>query len=66
MEIREPKFKHGERVIDKKGDVSTVINVSHYYFDKNEYWYSTEKDEAIRLKPESNLEPYQEKSKKAY
>lgn len=63
IEIREPKFKAGERVIDKNGDVSTVINVNHYYFDKDEYWYNTEKDETIRLKPESNLEPYQEKHK---
>lgn len=61
IEIREPKFKAGERVIDKNGDVSTVINVNHYYFDKDEYWYNIEKDETIRLKPESKLEPYIEK-----
>lgn len=58
MEIRKPKFELGQKVVDKKGDVGTVINVSHYYFDKDEYWYNIEKDETIRLKPESKLEPY--------
>ncbi|WP_317313218.1 hypothetical protein [Absicoccus porci] len=66
IEIREPKFKAGERVIDKNGDVSTVINVNHYYFDKDEYWYNIEKDETIRLKPESKLEPYIEKPKSVW
>lgn len=66
MEIRKPKFKTGQIVIDKKGDVGTVINVSHYYFDKDEYWYNIEKDETIRLKSESNLEPYQEKPKSVW
>ena len=61
MEIREPKFELGQKVIDKKGDVGTVKNISHYYFDKNEYWYSIEKGETIRLKPETNLELYVEK-----
>lgn len=63
MEIRKPKFELGQKVVDKKGDVGTVINVSYYYFDKDEYWYNIEKDETIRLKPESNLDPCQEKPK---
>lgn len=66
MEIRKPKFELGQKVVDKKGDVGTVINVSHYYFDKDEYWYNIEKDETIRLKPESNLEPYVENKKSVW
>ena len=64
MEIRKPKFELGQKVVDKKGDVGTVINISYYYFDKDEYWYNIEKDETTRLKSETNLELYVEKPKK--
>ena len=33
------------------------------YYKPDEYWYNIEKDETIRLKPESNLDSCQEKHK---
>lgn len=40
IEIREPKFKEGDKVIDKKGHVGNVTKVDSYHFDEDEYWYS--------------------------
>lgn len=62
MQIREPKFKLGERVIDKDGNVITVIKFNSYHFDENEYWYDVSYDGEKRIKAESFLEPYIEKS----
>lgn len=58
MQIREPKFKLGERVIDKKGNVSTVIKINSYHFEKNEYRYDVSYDGENLIKTESYLEPY--------
>lgn len=58
MQIREPKFKLGERVIDKKGNVSTVIKINSYHFEKNEYRYDVSYDGENLIKAESYLEPY--------
>ena len=63
MQIREPKFKLGERVIDKDGNVITVIKFNSYHFDENEYWYDVSYDGEKRIKAESFLEPYIEKPK---
>lgn len=58
MQIREPKFKLGERAIDKKGNVSTVIKINSYHFEKNEYRYDVSYDGENLIKAESYLEPY--------
>lgn len=58
MQIKEPKFKLGERVIDKKGNVSTVIKFNSYHFEENEYWYDVSYDGENLIKTESYLEPY--------
>lgn len=58
MQIKEPKFKLGERVIDKKGNVSTVIKINSYHFEKNEYRYDVSYDGENLIKAESYLEPY--------
>lgn len=60
MQIREPKFKLGERVIDKKGNVSTVIKFNSYHFEENEYWYDVSYDGENLIKTESYLESYLE------
>lgn len=63
IEIREPKFKAGQRVIDKKGNVGTVIKFNSYHFEENEYWYDVSYDGETLIKTESYLEPYVEKPK---
>lgn len=66
MQIREPKFKLGERVIDKKGNVSTVIKINSYHFEKNEYMYDVSYDGEVLIKKESFLEPCAEKPKSVW
>lgn len=66
MQIREPKFKLGERVIDKDGNVITVIKFNSYHFDENVYWYDVSYDGEKRIKAESFLEPYVEKPKSVW
>lgn len=63
MEIRKPKFELGQKVIDKDGNVITVIKFNSYHFDENEYWYDVSYDGEKRIKAESFLEPYIEKPK---
>lgn len=62
MEIRKPKFELGQRVIDKKGNVCTVIHFNSYHFEENEYWYDVSYDGEVLIKKESFLKPYIEKS----
>lgn len=66
MEIRDPMYKHGERVIDKKGNVGTVIKFNSYHFDENEYLYDVSYDGEKLIKKESFLEPYAEKPKSVW
>ena len=63
MQIREPKFKLGERVIDKDGNVITVIKFNSYHFENNEYWYDVSYDGEVIIKKESFLKPFVEKPK---
>ena len=58
IEIKEPKFKVGDRVIDKKGNVGTVIKFNSYRFDENEYLYDVSYDGEKFIKTESFLEHY--------
>ena len=39
MEIRKPKFELGQKVVDKNGNVETVLGFNSYHFENNEYWY---------------------------
>ena len=63
MEIRKPKFRLGQKVIDKNGDVETVLGFNSYHFEDNEYWYDVSYDEGTHIKKESFLEPCVEKPK---
>ena len=58
MEIRKPKFELGQKVIDKNGNVETVIGFNSYHFEDNEYWYDVSYDEGTHIKTESFLKPY--------
>lgn len=58
MQIREPEFKAGDKVITKKGHVGNVIKVDSYHFEDNEYWYDVNYDEGTHIKTESFLKPY--------
>ena len=62
MEIRKPKFELGQKVVDKYGNVGTVIKFNSYHFEENEYWYDVSYDGEVLIKKESFLEPYIEKS----
>ena len=62
MEIRKPKFELGQKVVDKNGNVETVIGFNGYHFDDDEYWYDVSYDEGTHIKKESFLKPYIEKS----
>ena len=61
MEIREPKYKVGDKVVDKNGNVETVVSFNSYHFEDNEYWYDVSYDEGTHIKTESFLKPYIEK-----
>ena len=66
MEIRKPKFEPGQRVIDKKGNVGTVIKFNSYHFDESEYLYDVSYNGENLIKKESFLEPYEEKPKSVW
>ena len=66
MEIRKPKFELGQKVVDKNGDVETVLGFNSYHFENNEYWYDVSYDEGTHIKKESFLEPYVEKPKSVW
>ena len=63
MEIRKPKFELGQKVVDKYGNVITVIKFNSYHFEENEYWYDVSYDGEVLIKKESFLKPYIEKPK---
>ena len=63
MEIRKPKFELGQKVVDKNGNVETVVGFNSYHFEDNEYWYDVSYDEGTHIKTESFLKPYVEKPK---
>lgn len=62
MEIRKPKFELGQKVIDKNGNVETVVSFNSYHFEDNEYWYDVSYEEGTHIKTESFLKPYGGKS----
>lgn len=66
MEIRKPKFELGQKVVDKNGNVETVIGFNSYHFEDNEYWYDVSYDEGTHIKTESFLKPYIEKPKSVW
>lgn len=66
FDIRKPKFELGQKVIDKNGNVETVIGFNSYHFDDNEYWYDVSYDGGTHIKKESFLEPYIEKPKSVW
>lgn len=67
MNIRDPKFKRGDKVRDiEDGTIFTLININSYGFDYDEYWYNLECDGLTCTRPESNLEPYIEKPKSVW
>ena len=66
MEIKDPKFKEGQKVRDiEDGDIYTVVEINRYSFSGNEYWYDLEADRKkyIYTRPESKLETYIDKPK---
>lgn len=67
MQIKDPKFKEGQKVRDiEDGTIFTLININSYGFDYDEYWYNLECDGLTWARPESKLEPYQEKPKSVW
>lgn len=58
MKIREPKFKTGQRVIDKSGNVGNVIDVNSYHFDIDQYWYDVKRNGGTYTNTEPYLKPY--------
>lgn len=66
MEIRKPKFELGQKVVDKYGNVITVIKFNSYHFEENEYWYDVSYDGEVLIKKESFLEPCAEKPKSVW
>lgn len=69
MEIREPKFKAGEKVYCKQYKSSAIITgVSDYSFNKDKYFYNVEweHDDYLDEIHEDLLEPYIEKPKSVW
>lgn len=66
MEIRKPKFELGQKVVDKNGNVETVVGFNSYHFEDNEYWYDVSYEEGTHIKTESFLKPYVEKPKSVW
>lgn len=69
MQIKDPKFKEGQKVRDiEDGDIYTVVEINRYSFSGNEYWYDLEADRKkyIYTRPESKLETYIDKSKSVW
>lgn len=58
MEIRKPKFELGQKVVDRNGNVETVIGFNGYHFKDDEYWYDVSYDGETIIKKESSLNPY--------
>lgn len=66
MEIREPRYKVGDKVYCKKYESSAIITgVSDYSFNKDKYFYNVEweHDDYLDEIHEDLLEPYIEKPK---
>lgn len=64
MQIKNPKFKEGQKVINiEDGTIFTIKNINCYGFDDCEYWYNLECDGLTLARPESILELYQEPPK---
>lgn len=64
MQIKDPKFKEGQKVRDiEDGTIFTLININSYGFDYDEYWYDLECDGLTWTRPESKLEPCNEPPK---
>lgn len=64
MQIKDPKFKEGQKVRDiEDGTIFTLTNINSYGFDYDEYWYDLECDGLTWTRPESKLELYQETPK---
>lgn len=62
MEIREPKFKCGDKVRNlEDGNVYTVESINDYKFVQDEYWYNI--SDHLCVIPESALELYANKPK---
>lgn len=66
MEIREPKFKVGDKVIDNHDDIYTVAKINGYSFLGDEYFYNLKNSEKTCVKEESDLEPYVENKKSVW
>ena len=69
MEIREPKFKAGDKVYCKQYESSAIITgVSDYSFNKDKYFYNVEweHDDYLDEIHEDLLEPYTEKHKSVW
>lgn len=66
MEIKENKFKKGQKVKDVQyGNIYTVTDVNSYDFIINTYWYSLEDDKTrfVYSRPETHIEAYVEENK---
>ena len=69
MEIREPRYKVGEKVYCKQYESSaTITGVSDYSFNKDKYYYNVEweHDDYLDEIYEDLLEPYTEKHKSVW
>lgn len=62
MQIKDPKFKEGQKVM-YEGNLYIVVEISSYSFTYNEYLYRIEDDVKQCVKSEEELEPYVEKPK---
>lgn len=65
MEIREPRFQKGQKVM-YEGNLYIVLQISSYSFSYNEYLYRIEDDVKQCVKSEEELEPYIEKPKSVW
>ena len=69
MEIREPRYKVGDKVYCKQYESSAIITgVSDYSFKKDKYFYNVEweQDDYLDEIHEDLLEPYTEKHKNVW
>lgn len=66
MEIRDPKFNVGNKVIDNYDDIYTVAKINGYSFLGDEYFYNLKNSEKTGVKEESDLEPYVENKKSVW
>ena len=66
MEIRQPKFNIGDKVIDNRDDIYTVAKINGYSFLGDEYFYNLKNSEKTGVKEESDLEPYVENKKSVW